>query len=193
MINKANYYAVIPANVRYSDISNGAKLLFAEIACLCNYKGYCWATNAYFGKIYKVEERTASRWVSELEKEGFIEAKQEIKGKGNPRLIWLKVDKNVYPPTTKMSVKVDKNVYQNTNTNIKKERDIFNFNDEKETIKESDIEIKEINGETVAIAPKSYFENKKKNEREEESLQKDVDPVKIKGMMKKYRPDYMKK
>ena len=38
------YYAVIPANVRYDKrLKPNAKLLFGEITCLTNKKGFCWA------------------------------------------------------------------------------------------------------------------------------------------------------
>ena len=39
----------MPSDVRYSkNINPLEKLLYAEITCLSNYKGFCWATNNYF-------------------------------------------------------------------------------------------------------------------------------------------------
>lgn len=70
------YYAVIPANVRYSKIPNGAKLLYGEITALCNEKGFCWASNSYFETLYGVDRSTIIRWLNSLEKNGFI--KREI-------------------------------------------------------------------------------------------------------------------
>ena len=67
-----NYYAIIPASVRYADINPNAKLLYGEITALANKEGYCWASNQYFAKLYGVHEDTISNWVSILNKEGFI-------------------------------------------------------------------------------------------------------------------------
>jgi len=68
-----SYYAIIPANVRYDiDLPPNAKLLYGEITALCNEKGYCWASNDYFAKLYNVEKRTISRWVNALVKKGYI-------------------------------------------------------------------------------------------------------------------------
>ncbi len=67
------YYAIIPANVRYDDnITPNAKLLYGEITALCNDKGYCWATNKYFSKLYKVTDRTIQDWINQLEAGGYI-------------------------------------------------------------------------------------------------------------------------
>lgn len=67
-----NYFAVIPAKVRYAQINDGAKLLYGEITALTNTKGYCYASNDYFAKLYKRDKSTISRWVSILQKNGFI-------------------------------------------------------------------------------------------------------------------------
>lgn len=73
MENFKSYYAILPANVRYDDkIPANAKLLYGEITALCNEKGYCWATNNYFSNLYKVSPTSISKWISSLEKEGYI-------------------------------------------------------------------------------------------------------------------------
>ena len=74
-----SYYAIIPANVRYSDVPANAKLLYGEITALCSKEGYCWATNTYFAKLYKVSRQSVSSWVGELKKKGFIDFKVEDK------------------------------------------------------------------------------------------------------------------
>lgn len=68
-----SYYAIIPANVRYdNNLRANSKLLYGEITALCNEKGYCWASNSYFANLYKVSKETISRWISELEKKGYV-------------------------------------------------------------------------------------------------------------------------
>lgn len=74
MNNKPNYYAIIPANVRYcKTITMGSKLLYGEITALCNEKGYCWAKNSYFEELYQVDKTTIVRWINQLIKHEFIE------------------------------------------------------------------------------------------------------------------------
>lgn len=73
MEERPNYYAIIPANVRYSNITPNAKLLYGEITCLCNKEGYCYATNDYFSKLYNVSKISISKWIKELKNNNFIE------------------------------------------------------------------------------------------------------------------------
>lgn len=71
--NKKNYYAIIPANVRYDiNLCPNAKLLYGEITALCNEKGFCWASNSYFAELYSVSTVSVSRWISLLEQLGYI-------------------------------------------------------------------------------------------------------------------------
>lgn len=72
MKEQPSYYAIIPADVRYSNLPPNAKLLFGEITALCNKEGFCWAGNSYFATLYKVSPKTVSDWVSSLAKMGFI-------------------------------------------------------------------------------------------------------------------------
>lgn len=64
---KPNYYAVIPATVRYDkELSPNAKLLYGEITSLANSKGYCWATNSYFMKLYNISDRQVRNLLKQL-------------------------------------------------------------------------------------------------------------------------------
>lgn len=74
---KPSYYAIIPANVRYcKDLKYQERLFYGEITCLLNKEGYCFASNRYFANLYDVIPGTISRWISHLEKLGFI--RQEL-------------------------------------------------------------------------------------------------------------------
>ena len=81
MENKVNYYAIIPANVRYdTNICANAKLLYGEITSLCDKKGICWATNDYFAKLYGVTKKSISVWLSQLINAGYVKSKIIYKG-----------------------------------------------------------------------------------------------------------------
>ena len=68
-----NYFAVIPASVRYDKrLKPLARLLYGEITALCNEKGYCWASNSYFAELYEVSNDTISRAIKQLEECGHI-------------------------------------------------------------------------------------------------------------------------
>lgn len=80
MENKS-YYAIIPANVRYDpNLKDKAKLLYGEITALCNEKGYCWATNEYFAKLYGVNKTTISKLIKNLIDRGYIKSQIIYKG-----------------------------------------------------------------------------------------------------------------
>jgi hypothetical protein len=84
-----NYYAVIPASVRYDvNLNPNAKLLYGEISALCTSEGYCWSENSYFADLYNVNVWTISRWISLLEKCNHIRTQLDKKN-GNTRKIFL--------------------------------------------------------------------------------------------------------
>ena len=80
MEEKPNYFAVIPADVRYdSELKANEKLLYGEISSLCNKYGYCIATNEYFAKLYNVSPRTITDWVKNLEDKNYVKCEIETK------------------------------------------------------------------------------------------------------------------
>lgn len=92
---KPSYFAIITADVRYSDIPPNAKLLYGELTALTSKEGFCWANNRYFSELYGVDTRTITRWIADLEEKGFIRSEVSIQ-LGNRRKIWLTIDKNVH-------------------------------------------------------------------------------------------------
>lgn len=138
-----NYYAIIPANVRYDkNLTPNAKLLYGEITALCNEKGYCWANNSYFSELYGVSKKTISNWISSLDERGFIKSemiyKENSKEIRERRLYITRMEKdfvtygrNVLNPTeenfhTPMEEKVKDNntSFNNTSNNTRDIKDI---------------------------------------------------------------------
>lgn len=137
-----NYFAIIPANVRYDDkISANAKLLYGEITSLCNDKGICWAGNEYFANLYKTTKVTISRWIKQLKDNDYIRVqifyKKDTK-EIDKRIITIS---NQYPinkidntPINKndMDIGINKNVmtpyqkcYDPINKNVKENKKIL--------------------------------------------------------------------
>jgi len=70
---KPNYYAVIPADVRYNKkLSPNSKLLYAEITALCNMNGKCTASTEYFCRLYEVSRVSIQKWLKILEDNNYI-------------------------------------------------------------------------------------------------------------------------
>ena len=49
-----------------------AKLIYIEIAWLCQKESFCWASNAYFTQEYDLPDKMASRYINELATYGYI-------------------------------------------------------------------------------------------------------------------------
>lgn len=111
--DKPGYWAVIPAGVRYDpELPPSAKLLYAEISSLTDAAGYCFASNAYFERLYDLSERTIIRLLRILERRGWIRTEENTGGKAT-RKIYAGVNPAAgaaADPLTKMSVPPDKNV-----------------------------------------------------------------------------------
>lgn len=125
---RPGYYAVIPAEVRYDDrLKPNAKLLYGEISALLNQEGYCFASNAYFERLYQKTERTVRRLISQLQEYGYITVLLERASDGTVscRKIRLAVsapeghpeDKNVPTPGQESPEGEDKNVRYNNLSN----------------------------------------------------------------------------
>lgn len=83
-MERPNYYAVIPADVRYDErLKPSEKILYSEITALINIKGFCYATNLYFSKLYGVHKNSISIWINNLVKYGYLKVKyvlREVEG-----------------------------------------------------------------------------------------------------------------
>jgi hypothetical protein len=143
-MNKPNYYAILPANVRYDkELPASAKLLYAEITALCNTSGFCWATNGYFADLYGMTARNISRLISQLNNLGYISV--EIVNEFDRKIyISQGCDKNVLDPTLKNSRGYDENVLASHDKNVYKNNTSINT---KKNIKENKINIGEIERE----------------------------------------------
>lgn len=99
---KPSYYSIITADVRYDErLKPNEKLLYSEITALSNKYGYCTATNSYFSKLYRADKSTVSRWVSHLEKCGYVQVEQTRNGK---RIMQRKIYPVATPLLTKRSI-----------------------------------------------------------------------------------------
>jgi len=130
MENKKNYYAIIPAPVRYSKkLKANEKLMFGELTALANEKGFCYASNDYFAILYDVSKTSVSKWISNLEKNKFIRLKM-IYQKGTKQIKERRIyiapllKKTSIPIEEKLNTPIEEklkvNIYNNIN-NIKKE------------------------------------------------------------------------
>lgn len=133
---KPNYYAIIPANVRYdTELKDKAKLLYGEISALSNKDGYCFATNKYFADLYNVSTTTISLLIKDLVDKGYLESEIIYKD-GTKEILnrYLRIIKEGYLRNLKEGIKenlkgnntsnnnildVDSNIYSNNlNNNI---------------------------------------------------------------------------
>lgn len=126
---KPNYWAIIPAAVRYdTEVPPMARLLYAEISSLTDRRGYCYASNAYFMRLFGFAERTLQRHLRVLESLGYIRIEDGDGGSGRRKIygginpLGGNPDKNVGVTPTKMSPPPDKNVTQINKGNKKENR-----------------------------------------------------------------------
>lgn len=104
MEEKPNYYAVIPADVRYDEsLKLGEKMMYGEITSLTKKTGECWASNSYFAELYNVTPQAISKWIKALEKQKYIEVEYEKEGK----LITKRIIKLVSTTVDRVSTTVE--------------------------------------------------------------------------------------
>ena len=115
-MTKPNYYAVIPAEVRYNkNLTPNAKLLYAEITALCGMNGKCIASTQYFCKVYEVSRASIQNWLKTLEDNGYIT--RDVKYKKGSKEILSRSIKLVAKPSLKIYTdNTNAKAYNNTNT-----------------------------------------------------------------------------
>ena len=135
-----SYYSIIPATVRYDhNLKANEKLMYGEITALSSKNGYCWAENRYFAELYDVHKITISKWLKNLEDNGYI--RTELKyvygtKQVSKRLIYINdtpisqiakgYKSNDYDPVSQ-NAKEELSTTSNNNTrDIKKERQSSN-------------------------------------------------------------------
>ena len=121
-MDKPNYYAIIPAEVRYSSLKPNAKLLYGEITALSGKLGYCYATNNYFAELYGVSKNTISSWISDLKKLEFITVVVERNDKKQIIKRCIGITKKIDTPILKKIKDNNTSINNTSNINITKEK-----------------------------------------------------------------------
>lgn len=130
MKDTPNYFAVIPAEVRYDEkLKDKAKLLYGEITALSDKNGYCYASNKYFADLYKITTTSVSLLIKNLIDNGYLES--AIIYKNNTKEIdkrYLKIIKGGYLKNFKEGIKEnlkDNNTRYNNIKKINKKSEYF--------------------------------------------------------------------
>lgn len=127
MEDKPNYYAIIPANVRYDKkLSGSEKLMYGEITALTSKSGECWASNSYFAKLYNVTPQAVSIWIGNLQKNNYITIDYEYTGKQiSKRIMRINEISNIFKGVSSTTLggyqkNFKENNTSNNNTSINK-------------------------------------------------------------------------
>lgn len=135
MENKKNYYAVIPAEVRYAkNLKANEKLMYGELTALANEKGYCYASNEYFSNLYGVSKVSVSKWIANLDRNDFLSIKM-IYEKGTKQIKERRIyiapllNKSLIPIKEKLKTPLKeklKDIYTYNNINNIKKNNVQN-------------------------------------------------------------------
>jgi hypothetical protein len=138
-MTKPSYYAIIPAEVRYSNLKPNAKLLYGEITALSGKLGYCYASNNYFAELYDVSKNTISSWISDLKKLGFITVIVERNDKKQIIKRCIGITKKIDTPILKKIKGNNTSINNTSNINITKEKfilEVMTFDYPKDMLKD---------------------------------------------------------
>ena len=129
MEEKPNYYAIIPANVRYdAELKANAKLMYGEITALSSKYGECTASNNYFARLYEVDASAISKWITQLKNKNYIDIEYVKNGKEFEKRI-IKIigtDKYQYVLPKEQEGYCQKNKENNTsNNNTSNKKEIY--------------------------------------------------------------------
>ena len=148
MDERPNYYAIIPANVRYDEsLKLGEKMMYGEITSLTFKTGECWASNNYFAKLYNVSPQAISKWIKALEKQKYITISYEKEGN--------RILKRII---TMVSTDIDR-----VSTQVERGINIY-LEGYQHRIKENNTSINNTSIKKKNIKRKKYFENKELND-----------------------------
>ena len=121
---KPAYWAVLPAVVRYDpELPPSAKILYAEISALTDQRGFCFASNEYFQRLYGMTDRTVRRLLKTLQERGLIRIQDGDGGAGRRKIyaginpLAQDADTDAQEPGQKCPGYPDKNVRENNKDN----------------------------------------------------------------------------
>lgn len=99
-----------------SKICEGAKLLYPLLVSLSKKTGYCYATNKYLGKYRNKSTGTISKFVSQLNHEGFIRV--QITNNGSGRRIFIVPDGQITPLKVEEKEKANVQLIEDLSTSL---------------------------------------------------------------------------
>lgn len=168
-----SYYAIIPATVRYDEtLPAGAKLMYGEITALSNKKGYCFASNGYFAKLYKCTPQAISKWIRLLKQKKYVKVEYIGKLGKQERRVSIHVEgyqSQLIPPQRVLiglSTVVEHNNIKDNNTSSNKREDAPTKPKQKRKVFEKptseqlfDYMLKKTNSEIIARRESEKFLN----------------------------------